>query len=117
MARVIWHNVAYGSTPNEEAMAVTKRIFTIGQTAVELGTDPNAVAGTIKFLGLEAGRHPLNALAKLLTEDDVAHLRHIREVYQRIRAGRETRAAEAGPVAAPAPTRRKRRCRSTRARG
>jgi hypothetical protein len=98
-------------------MAVTKRIFTIGQTAVELGTDPNAVAGTIKFLGLEAGRHPLNALAKLLTEDDVSHLRHIKEAYQRIRAGLGARAAEAEPVAAPAPPRKRRRCRSTRERG
>jgi hypothetical protein len=98
-------------------MAVTKRIFTIGQTAVELGTDPNAVAGTIKFLGLEVGRHPLNALAKLLTEYDVSHLRHIREAYQRIRAGRDARAADAEPVAAPTPRDRKRRCRSTRGRG
>jgi hypothetical protein len=98
-------------------MAVTKRIFTIGQTAVELGTDPNAVAGTIKFLGLEAGRHPLNALAKLLTEDDVSHLRHVREAYQRIRARIDARAAEVEPVAAPTLRQRKRRCRSTQGRG
>ena len=95
----------------------SERIFTIGQAAVELGSDPGAVAGTIKFVGLEAGRHPLNALAKLLTEDDVAHLRHIREVYQRIRAGRDTRAAEAGHVAVPVPSPRGRpRCRGTRTR-
>ncbi len=95
-------------------MDYSEQVFTIGQTAIELGSDRNAVAGTIKFLGIETAKHPVNGLAKALTEVDIDDLRHIRATFQQIRAGRDTRAAEAEPVAAPAPLRRKRRCRKTR---
>ena len=98
-------------------MAVTKRIFTIGQAEVEVGSDPGAVSGTVKFLGVQTAKHPVNALAKALTEVDIDDLKRIRAMYQKIRAGRDTRAAEDEPVAAPTPPRRKRRCRSTRGRG
>jgi hypothetical protein len=83
-------------------MAHYKRIpFTIGQAAVELDSDRIAVAGTIKFLGVQTAKHPVNALAKALTEVDIDDLKHIRAIYQKIRADRDTRAAEAEPVAAP----------------
>jgi hypothetical protein len=83
-------------------MAHCKQIpFTIGQAAVELDSDRLAVAGTIKFLGVHTARHPVNALAKALTEVDIDDLKRIRAMYQKIRADRDTRAAEAGPVAAP----------------
>ena len=95
----------------------SEQVFTIGQTAIELGSDRNAVAGTIKFLGVQTAKHPVNALAKALTEVDIDDLERIRAMYQKIRADRYTRAAEAEPVAAPAPTRRKGRCRITRGRG
>jgi hypothetical protein len=99
-------------------MAHCKRIpFTIGQAAVELDSDRIAVAGTIKFLGVQTAKHPVNALAKALTEFDIDDLKRVRVMYQKIRAGRDTRVAEAESVAAPAPPRRKRRCRSTRGRG
>jgi hypothetical protein len=94
-----------------------ERIFTIGQTAVELDSDRLAVAGTIKFLGLETAKHPVNGLAKALTEVDIDDLRRVRATYQQIRAGRDTKAAEAEPVAALTPPRMNRRCRSTRGSG
>jgi hypothetical protein len=93
-----------------------ERVFTIGQTAVELDSDRLAVAGTIKFLGIETAKHPVNGLAKALTEVDIDDLRRVRATYQQIRAGRDAKAAEA-PVAAPTPHRRKRRCGSPRGRG
>ena len=83
-------------------MAHYKRIpFTIGQAAVELDSDRISVAGTIRFLGVQTAKHPVNALAKALTEVDIDDLKHIRAIYQKIRADRDTRAAEAEPVAAP----------------
>ena len=90
-------------------MAHSKRIpFTIGQAAAVLDSDSLAVSGTVKFLGVRTAKHPVNALAKALTEADIDDLRRIRAMYRKIRAGRDTRAAEADPVAAPAPPRRKR---------
>jgi hypothetical protein len=94
-------------------MAHCKRIpFTIGQAAVELDSDRIAVAGTIKFLGVQTARHPVNALAKALTEVDIDDLKRVRAMYQKICADRDTRAAEAETVAAP--PRGWRRSRSTR---
>ena len=56
-------------------MARCKRIpFTIGQAAVELDSDRLAVAGTVKFLGVQTAKHPVNALAKAITEVDIDDL-------------------------------------------
>ena len=92
----------------------SEQVFTSARPPTSWAATSNAVAGTIKFLGIETAKHPVNALAKALTEVDIDDLRRVRATYQQLRAGRDTRAAEAGPVAAATPPRRKRRCRRTR---
>ncbi len=38
----------------------SEQVFTIGQTAIELGSDRStSVAGAIKFLGVQTAKHPV----------------------------------------------------------